>query len=50
MFSGLGHVGLYLGGGRMVHAPYTGKHVEVVQLDSSSYGRRLVGVRRVTPS
>ncbi len=50
VFSGLGHVGLYLGGGRMVHAPYTGKHVEVVQLDSSSYGRRLVGVRRVTPS
>ncbi len=50
VFSGLGHVGLYLGGGRMVHAPYTGKQVEVVQLDSTSYGRRLVGVRRVTPS
>ena len=50
VFSGLGHVGLYLGGGRMVHAPYTGKQVEVVELDSSNYGRRLVGVRRVTPS
>ena len=50
VFSGLGHVGLYLGGGRMVHAPYTGKQVEVVQLASSNYGRRLVGVRRVTPS
>ena len=25
VFSGFGHVGLYLGGGRMVHAPYTGK-------------------------
>ena len=50
VFSGLGHVGLYLGGGRMVHAPHTGKQVEVVHLDGSNYGRRLVGVRRVTPS
>jgi cell wall-associated NlpC family hydrolase len=47
VFSGLGHVGLYLGGGRMVHAPHSGRHVEVVQLAATSYGRRLVGVRRV---
>ncbi|MGH3132588.1 MAG: C40 family peptidase [Gaiellaceae bacterium] len=46
-FSGLGHVGLYLGRGRMVHAPYSGKDVEVVRLGRSSYGRRLVGARRV---
>src|SRR5688500_724202 len=46
-FSGLGHVGLYLGGGRMVHAPYSGKHVEVVNLRASHYGGRLVGARRV---
>jgi peptidoglycan DL-endopeptidase CwlO len=46
-FSGLGHVGLYLGGGRMVHSPYSGKHVEVVNLRASHYGGRLVGVRRV---
>jgi cell wall-associated NlpC family hydrolase len=45
-FSGLGHVGLYLGGGRMVHAPYSGRLVEIVRLRSSHYGRRLVAVRR----
>lgn len=50
VFSGIGHVGLYLGGGRMVHAPSTGRHVEVVELASSNYGSRLVGVRRVAPA
>jgi cell wall-associated NlpC family hydrolase len=49
-FSGLGHVGLYLGGGRMVHAPQSGRLVEVVRLDRSSYGDRLVGARRIVPS
>ncbi|MCW2921713.1 MAG: mepH1 [Thermoleophilia bacterium] len=29
---GLGHVGMYLGGGRYVHAPGSGRHVEVAQL------------------
>jgi peptidoglycan DL-endopeptidase CwlO len=48
-FSGLGHVGLYLGRGRMVHAPYSGKDVEIVQLAGSHYGGRLVGARRVAP-
>jgi len=46
-FSGLGHVGLYLGRGRMVHAPHSGRTVEVVTLDRSHYGERLVGVRRL---
>jgi cell wall-associated NlpC family hydrolase len=46
-FEGLGHVGLYLGRGRMVHAPQTGRDVEVVRLDGSSYGSRLIGARRV---
>ena len=46
-FSGLGHVGIYIGRGRMVHAPHSGTHVQVVHLNSSSYGARLVGVRRV---
>jgi cell wall-associated NlpC family hydrolase len=47
-FSGLGHVALYLGGGLMVHAPYSGKHVEVVRLAATNYGRRLVGARRIS--
>ncbi len=49
-FSGLGHVGLYLGRGRMVHAPSSGRRVEVVRLGSSHYGSRLVGARRVEPA
>ncbi|HUG64190.1 MAG TPA: C40 family peptidase [Gaiellaceae bacterium] len=46
-FEGLGHVGLYLGRGRMVHAPQTGRHVEVVRLARTNYGARLIGARRV---
>jgi len=46
-FEGLGHVGLYLGRGRMVHAPQSGRDVEVVRLAGSSYGVRLIGARRV---
>jgi len=46
-FSGLGHVGIYIGLGRMVHAPHSGTRVQVVKLGRSSYGARLVGVRRV---
>ena len=46
-FEGLGHVGLYLGRGRMVHAPQTGRDVEIVRLSSTNYGARLIGARRV---
>jgi cell wall-associated NlpC family hydrolase len=46
-FYGLGHVGIYIGRGRMVHAPRSGRLVEVVRLGRSSYGGRLAGVRRV---
>jgi cell wall-associated NlpC family hydrolase len=46
-FSGLGHVGLYVGRGRMVHAPHSGRLVEVVRLGRSGYGSRLVGARRI---
>jgi cell wall-associated NlpC family hydrolase len=47
VFSGLGHVGLYVGRGRMVHAPHSGRLVEVVRLRRSRYGSRIVSVRRV---
>ncbi len=47
VFDGLGHVGLYIGNGRMVHSPETGRHVEVVRLASTNYGARLVAARRV---
>ena len=46
-FSGLGHVGIYIGRGRMVHAPHSGTDVQIVNLRRSSYGSRIVGVRRL---
>ena len=46
-FSGLGHVGIYLGRGRMVHAPSSGKTVEIVVLRRSHYGGRVVAARRI---
>jgi cell wall-associated NlpC family hydrolase len=44
-FTGLGHVGLYIGRNRMIHAPQTGRTVEVQPLTL----RRgtIVGARRV---
>ena len=47
-FEGLGHVGLYVGNGRMVHSPETGRSVEVVRLANTNYGARLIAARRVT--
>jgi len=45
-FDGLGHVGLYIGGGLFVHAPHTGDVVRVSSL-YGSYGSSLVGARRI---
>ncbi|MCD0450985.1 NlpC/P60 family protein [Actinocorallia sp. API 0066] len=42
-FSGLGHVGLYVGGGKMIHAPRTGRSVEIVSVTSGYYKARFVG-------
>lgn len=49
-FEGFGHVALYLGRGRMVHAPQTGRKVEIVGLARSNYGGRLIAARRVVPA
>jgi cell wall-associated NlpC family hydrolase len=46
-FSGLGHVGMYIGRGRMVHAPHSGSRVQVVTLGGPYYGGNLVGARRI---
>lgn len=42
-FSGLGHVGMYVGGGQMIHAPRTGKNVEIVSIADGYYKSRFVG-------
>ncbi|MEV6975598.1 NlpC/P60 family protein [Kitasatospora sp. NPDC093806] len=36
-YSDLHHVGLYLGDGKMIHAPRTGKNVEVLPIDAMPY-------------
>ena len=43
-FNGLGHVGIYIGGGQFVHAPHTGS---VVRIDSMSGFGGYDGARRV---
>ena len=40
------HVGIYLGKGRFVHAPSSGKQVRTDRLDSPYWKRHLSGVRR----
>ncbi|HET8743503.1 MAG TPA: C40 family peptidase [Gaiella sp.] len=44
-FPGLGHVGIYVGDGRMIHAPQTGEYVEIEALDERDGG--LAGARRI---
>ena len=46
-FDGLGHVGIYIGGGEFVHAPHTGTVVQVSSLDYGSYASSYVGARRI---
>lgn len=45
----LSHVGIYLGDGRFVHAPSSGRTVSISSLDSPYYRRHLVGVGRLLP-
>jgi cell wall-associated NlpC family hydrolase len=42
----MSHVGLYLGGGRFVHAPSTGRAVTVEHLDNAYYSRALIRAGR----
>jgi cell wall-associated NlpC family hydrolase len=44
-FHGLGHVGLYIGRGRMIHAPQSGQSVEIQSL--AVRRGSLVGARRI---
>ena len=45
-FNGLSHVGLYIGGGRFVHAPHTGDVVKISSLSEYWYAATYVGARR----
>jgi len=43
-FSGLGHMGIYIGGGQFIHAPHTG---DVVKISNMSDHGSYVGARRL---
>ncbi|MFL5954489.1 MAG: C40 family peptidase [Gaiellaceae bacterium] len=45
-FDGLGHVGLYVGSGRFIHAPHSGTNVEIDRL-AGWYSGRYDGARRL---
>jgi cell wall-associated NlpC family hydrolase len=46
-FSGLGHMGIYIGGGNMIHAPQTGDVVKISSVDDPYRIAGWVGARRV---
>jgi cell wall-associated NlpC family hydrolase len=45
-FDGLGHVGMYVGNGRFIHAPHSGTRVRIETL-AGWYGARFSGARRL---
>ena len=45
-YSGVHHVGIYIGGNRMVHAPSSGKPVQVASLSNSYWQRSFYQARR----
>ncbi len=46
-FNGLGHNGIYIGGGRFIHSPHSGDFVKISSLSDSWYARTWVGARRL---
>ena len=47
-FNGLGHMGIYIGGGQMIHAPHSGDVVKISDISSGWYLSSYVGARRIT--
>jgi peptidoglycan DL-endopeptidase CwlO len=46
-FDGLGHAGIYVGGGQFIHSPHTGDVVKISSLYDSWYASAYVGARRL---
>ena len=46
-FNGLGHMGIYIGGNQMIHAPHSGDVVKISPL-TGWYDQTYVGARRIT--
>ena len=47
-FHGVGHVGIYIGNGRFIHAPHTGTRVRIESM-TGWYAGRYDGARRLIP-
>lgn len=45
--SRISHVGLYIGNNRFIHAPRTGKNIEITNLDHKYWGSKYAFARRV---
>jgi cell wall-associated NlpC family hydrolase len=46
-FYGLGHVGIYVGGGQFIHAPHTGSVVRIDSLSGGGYSSAYDGAKRI---
>jgi cell wall-associated NlpC family hydrolase len=46
-FAGLGHVGIYVGGGNFIHAPHTGDVVSIDSLNGGWYRSEYYGAKRI---
>ena len=46
-FNGLGHDGIYVGGGRFIHSPHSGDVVKISSIHDSWYASTWVGGRRL---
>jgi peptidoglycan DL-endopeptidase CwlO len=46
-FYGLGHVGIYVGGGNFIHAPHTGSVVRIDSLNGAGYSSAYDGAKRI---
>jgi cell wall-associated NlpC family hydrolase len=46
-FDGVGHVGMYIGGGRFIHAPHAGTSVQISRLSEAWYAATFDGARRL---
>jgi len=46
-FYGLGHVGIYVGGGNFIHAPHTGDVVRIDSLNAGWYSSEYDGAKRI---
>lgn len=45
----IGHVGIYVGSNKFIHAPRRGKPIQIDNLTNGWYRNHFVGARRITP-